>query len=399
MFFSLAQPGVIMPTTAPYRIFMVLTILLLIVFLLNKGGRGTEYVSLKQNKFIYGMVIIYTLSEAQYFWITGTLDAFEFWFKKAILFFVIINIIRTSVDLKKIVWAIVFAAGYLTYLGWDLYIHHPEMMDNAGRFQSVGNYNLSNSYALLATLVWPLAFFLLEAEKSMLKKLILFIALIGLLVSCLYTKSRGGILGISVAVTLSIFFSKTTFNTRMRKMSAVGALLGVVFVYGFGLILTRDDVESVTGGDASAGDRLMAWEAAIGMFLSQPLLGVGWNHFMEESLNYGMDKRLLAHNTILSVLAETGIFGITFFIGMLYYSIKQLWDITSYYRRQGKVTMLSCLTNGVLLSLLCFLVNTSFSVKDHDPMFWADLTLAGAVVAVYKNEVGEIGRNERIRAM
>lgn len=381
IFSSVVQPGVTFPALDTYRVYFIMVMLLLIMYLFRSGGNEKQSIRLQQNKYIYGIIAAYTLSEAQYFWIGGTIDVFLFWFKKGIVFFLVINIVDSEKKLRGAIWSLVFAVTYLTYCGWEMYLYSPFLLENKGRFQAVGNYNLSNSYALLAAVIWPMAFALMEAENSLFKKTLLMIFLVGVFVSCLYTKSRGGILGMTSGILFSILFSKK-INSKFFKTILVGAIVLLVAVYGVMLIMTRSDVASVAGGDASVTDRFMAWVAAIKMFLSHPLFGIGWDHFKEESLNYGMDKRLLAHNTMLSVLAETGIFGFVCFIKIIHLTITQLVKIIQS-MKDDYDNDLYLISQGILISFASFIINTSFSVKDHDPIYWAILGLAGAACGIY----------------
>lgn len=389
LFASIAQPGVIFPQLEHLRVFLLAVVLLLLVFLFSGLNTPSNKVGLKHSKYIYAMVVVYTLSEAQHFWFSGTIEVFMFWFKKALTFFLVVNIIRTAEDLKKSIWSVTLAVVFLTYIGWKMYLYTPHLLENAGRFQSIGNYNLSNSYALLATLSWPLAFFLMEAEKGFFKKLLLAAFLAAIFISGLYTKSRGGMLGMTAGVVLSILMSRRVFGNKVFKMAGAGGVIAAVAVYGFALILSRQDISGITGGDTSSGDRLMAWVAAFRMFIDKPVLGIGWGHFMDEAYNYGMDKKLLAHNTLLSVLAETGVAGISLFVIIIYQTFTQLYRVRKDIDGVKEASDLYSLSTGIYISFICFLINSSFSVKDHDPMYWMILYLAGAAIAIHNKNIPE----------
>ena len=94
----------------------------------------------------------------------------------------------------------------------------------------------------------------------------------------------------------------------------------------------------------------------------------------------------LAAEPPLSVLAETGIFGFICFFGILYHTFRQLWEMRQSWRKREDRNDSLILCQGVLISLFCFMVNTSFSVKDHDPIYWAILTFASVLCVIYKNE-------------
>lgn len=386
LFFSIAQPAILVPVLGEYRFFFILASFSTVLFFIYKISNNLS-LHLKQNKFIIGILFTYTLSEAQYMWFSGTLDVFLFWFKKVILYFIIIYMASEVASIKKLVWAVVLSAIILSFYGWDMYLHTPELLENAGRLQSVGNYNLSNSFALLLAVATPMAFCLMEIEKSFFKKLILFSALVLFLISGVYTKSRGGCMGIMAGFGLSIFYSRRIIKKKVMKSILIGVLCTLFAVYAVTIILTRTDISGYAGNDSSAEDRILCWKIAVRMAIDHPILGIGWGKYVENVRAYGLDKRLIAHNTPLSVLAETGFFGFYFYMSILFLTLKQLWKMRKYWEQYDDKIKSYFLAQGVLFSLICFLINTTFSVKDHDPCYWAILSIAGGLCIIYQNDI------------
>jgi len=387
VFLSLAQPAVLFPTLEEYRIFFVLAVLAGILFLFKERGDHAQ-IRLPQNKFIYGMLIAYTLSEVQYLWFTGVVDVFSFWLKKVLLYCLLIHVLETERDLKRMIWAVLVAVGILIGVGWDIYWYYPAIMDNPTRLQSVGNYNLSNSFALLLTLAFPLGFSLLETENAVIKKVLLAIFLAVAALSCVFTKSRGGTTGMLAGIVMSVLLSRRLITNKSVKIVICIVVVSLFVGFGVKFILARVDASSFFGtSEASSGDRMMAWVAAFKMFIDHPFFGIGWSKFAEYSLSYGMDKRLLAHNTFISVLAETGIVGFICFVGMVLLSFKELLRIRKSWANDAQKENLLMLANGILISFICFFINTSFSVKDHDPMFWTVLALIGIIGMIHKRDM------------
>jgi O-antigen ligase len=205
-------------------------------------------------------------------------------------------------------------------------------------------------------------------------------------VSTVYTKSRGGSLGMVIAVCLSVLISKHTLKRKAIKAAFIGILLLAFVAYGVTVILSREDISSYSGQDASGGDRILCWKIALMMFKDHPLFGVGWGQYPDLIRSYGHNKKLPAHNTPLSVLAETGIFGLIFFLSIIYLTIKQLWMMQKKWKDDKDKTILFILAQGTFVSLVCFCINTMFSVKDHDPIYWAALYIAGSLCVIYHRE-------------
>ena len=303
-----------------------------------------------------------------------------------------------SRELKRLVWLAVAAVCIHLFYGWNLYLTYDQFFPiETFRLLSFGSYNNANSLSLLLTLTFPIAFSLMEIEVNTAKKAILLLFLALIVVSCAYTKSRGGNLGMMIAVVSSIYLSRSFIKSRPVKIGIIATVFALFGIYAVALILSRPDAFGYFGGggESSSGDRLMAWKAAIRMFLDHPLFGVGWNNFIENAFNYGMDKKLIAHNTMLSVLAESGIVGFIFYIGILWTSIKPLLKIKKAYPK-SKIDNLNIMNNGIMISFLCFLVDSTFSVKESEPAFWFLITLAAILSNIFRTHSRE-GASSRNR--
>lgn len=382
VFFSLVQPGIIFPSLGEERFFFILAAVAGVVYFFKNKPIG-KMERLPQNLFIYGMVVAYTLSEAQYLWLSGTLAVFLFWFKKAFLYYLIIHSMTEEKELKWVIWSILLGSAVLIGYGWNIYWYEANVYFG-DRLTSVGNYNNPNSFALLLTLIFPLGFSMVEIERNGFKKLILILFMILVVISCLYTKSRGGTLGMLFAVSLSFLFSQRMFGNNRIKVILLTIIPLLFVTYGIRFILLRPDVDTFMGmgGEASAGDRLMAWVAGFKMFMKHPLFGIGWNNFVENALLFGMDKKIPAHNTFLSILAETGLFGFLCFLALNFKCYQQIMKVRNKWASDLNNNELIILTNGIMISFFCFFINSFFSVKGHDPIYWNILLLIGLLVII-----------------
>lgn len=186
-------------------------------------------------------------------------------------------------------------------------------------------------------------------------------------------------------VGASLLLSRRLLSVTAIKVAAF-ALCGVIMIgASVPIILSRSDVTSYVGDDVSADDRLLAWKAALRMTADRPLLGMGWRSFNEHVRDYGHDKKLLAHNTVLSVMAETGIPGAVFFLCIFVGSLRWVLRVRRKWLpdEDEDHRALALLAQATAICLIGFFINTSFSVKDHDPMYWAALSFAAAITASF----------------
>ena len=131
------------------------------------------------------------------------------------------------------------------------------------------------------------------------------------------TQSRGGMLG-----TAAVFIPFIRNGIRSRFVLAALAVLSVVFLYWVAGIGERETVSVAAGGnlDASAEGRLLAWEAAVRMALSDPLTGIGMQNFPLSYFFFTDDwqgKAVAAHSMWFEVLGENGFVGLALFIALM----------------------------------------------------------------------------------
>ena len=361
------------------------TVLLFTALTLYLIKRDSD-VSLKQNKFIFMMLCIYVLSTMQALYIPGVIEALEFWIAKGALYYLLINVIVEERDFKHTVWTIVLATSAMMSWAWDLYLNHFALLGD-GRIRGFGEYNEANGLGLLLTMVWPLAFFLFESERGTAKKAFLVAFMIASFITVAYTKSRGSLMGFGTAIALCIIFSRGVFRSRPVKTCVMACLYLALTAFAVRVVFTRAGVNSFGDDDWSAQNRVMAWHAAIRMAISHPLLGVGWGRFTDHCFEYGMDKVLIAHNTPLSVAAETGFFGLFAYLSYMFVTLKELFTIRRSIEPAAKHRYIYNFACGALIGLFSLNINSTFSVKDHYQALWILLGLAGAVCAAYARAI------------
>ncbi|MGZ6126032.1 MAG: O-antigen ligase family protein [Myxococcales bacterium] len=170
------------------------------------------------------------------------------------------------------------------------------------------------------------------------------------------THSRGGSLGLAVAVLLFAMLSR-------RK--AIASMLVLVAAAGV-LILAptsfwqRNETATLGGEDLSIEGRLQAWQVAGRAFQEHPILGVGegaflqaWNQYAPMDSDRLFGRRYVAHNLALEVLAELGVVGFLGLAGFIFLSLWSAWRA-----RHGE---LGGEARAVLAALIGYLVCQMFA--------------------------------------
>ena len=137
-----------------------------------------------------------------------------------------------------------------------------------------------------------------------------------LLTLCLArTRALGAWIGFGMGLAGMLAIQRHLWRLSLGFI-AILVLGGAVFLHqheALGSIFSLSEIGKV--------DRLMMWQAALGMIRDRPFLGHGLNTFMSNYLRYwvgGEQQPRYAHNCYLQIAAETGIIGLMMFLGLLY---------------------------------------------------------------------------------
>lgn len=177
-----------------------------------------------------------------------------------------------------------------------------------------------------------------------------------LLYAVLLTHSRGAL--VSIAAMLFV---------GARRVLGVGKTLGLGAVFGLAILAT-----SFGGGrefstqEESAGDRIDAWYAGFMMFKSHPLFGIGYGNFTDH-------HPLTAHNSFVLCLAELGLVGYAFWIGMLVLAFIGLRRA-----REAAETDTSRVAGLLTIALVGFLVCAWFLSRTYQPTLYLLLAMCAA---------------------
>lgn len=215
----------------------------------------------------------------------------------------------------------------------------PEFSSYKQLYSVFGNQNLAGTYITLI-MVW-----LLISKDELLKKTIY-------KVLCFFILGYGLFLSNSRSAWLAVFFIFALFYLnllRNKKLEnkqlltvVVGILLAILLTYPY---LIERITQSFSKDDVGFRVRLWVYDGTIRMFISHPILGVGFGNFYYWSPKYlaqalhssygGIHIRnelltLHAHNDLLELLAETGILGLAmicifYFLWLFIYKKSYVW--------------------------------------------------------------------------
>jgi len=129
-------------------------------------------------------------------------------------------------------------------------------------------------------------------------------------IGLILTFSRAAFLALFTA-----FFCTLIMNKKWKWLLVALGILTVAFV--FSPPLYQNFIGSLNLKDISVGERIRYWTYSWEMIKSNPLLGVGLNHYLAELPHFvpvTETYRGYAHNSYLQIWAETGLIGLLSFL-------------------------------------------------------------------------------------
>jgi len=140
------------------------------------------------------------------------------------------------------------------------------------------------------------------------------------------TYSRTQIVLYFFVIGLCLFYYKRPNGRsilRNRKIIYTSLIFALIIMAGAIYNLENLYARFVDAPESSTTSRLILAKIALNMFVEHPIIGVGWNNFvdvMEKYDEFGASKsfRYPAHNMYLLVMAETGLLGIVSYVFFIF---------------------------------------------------------------------------------
>lgn len=273
-------------------------------------------------------------------------------------------------------------------------------------FSSIGQANALAAYLVLAI---PLSVVLALGAKRMRRALIL-LATLAMVAAFVFTRSRGGYLGLSSALLVLALGWWREVNPKPRRLLAAVATLVVVTVAIGASGRTPSAPEALrhvpSRSDASVRFHLDAWRVAAEIVKDHPLLGTGPETFPEVFSRYGHEvlppRRALTldafrvespHNVYLAIAAGSGIPSLIAYLAIVAGFFASALRAHGRASRNGRITLVA-----VLAAVTGHLATDAFMTAEITSswLFW--LLLGATLGWVSAEESGiEHGRRSRAR--
>jgi O-antigen ligase len=336
-----------------------------------------------------------------------------------LLYFLIVNVVRTPPMLRYAVWALL-AAGVLlsifpiyqqltgtfdnNYWGFaqlsqtGFGIGEESLFGEVRQFRLAGAIGEQNRFGQVMLMLVPLGILTYWSERSRLLKVLALGAGMMALLAAGLTFSRGGAVGFALVLLAMVFLRIIRPRQFLLVILFAVLLLLALPQYSVRLAtlpsaatLLSGDGGSTTEVDGAIRGRTTVMLAAILVTADHPIIGVGPGMFAYYSREYGnqLGIRILegnreAHSLPLDIAANNGLLGFIAFFGMFYITFRELLRIRERWRETDP--HFADLVTGILLAILTYLTTGLFLHLSYVRYLWLILALGGAAMMIGRGE-------------
>jgi O-antigen ligase len=264
----------------------------------------------------FGLVMLATAPFS--IWPGGAVDLFfDSYLKIVIVFILMMNTLTTPRRLEQLTWVILLCCGYIAFRAVFDYARGMNLVEDGRVAGAVsGIFGNPNDLALNMVTFMPAALMVaLTPRHAPVRRLTAAGIAAMMLATVVFTKSRGGALGLGAMLTAMLFLGRR-IRPGFTVMAVAAVLLATPFVpasFWTRMATIADEQQDKTHFTGSFQARRVVMEEGIGAFLARPFTGVGAGQFKNYNPPGRREPWRETHNALIQVAAETGIFGLVAF--------------------------------------------------------------------------------------
>jgi len=229
----------------------------------------------------------------------------------------------------------------------------------AGRTRWINIFDGPGVFCVVYTIALPFAIRYFGKPFGTGKRVFGAVLLAPLLLATFYTGSRGGFLA-----TVAVFglYMMLKFRISLTRIALIGAVLLAV------LAVAPKYLTSTSDAEGSAQHRVDMWGEGVEMVTYNPVFGIGKGNFL------GYTGKLIAHNSAIEIMGETGFPGLFLWLGIIYMAFKNLYAA---YRENEDLEQRSYIV-ALGLSVAGYILSSMFVTLEYETFYFL-LALPAAV--------------------
>jgi O-antigen ligase len=220
-----------------------------------------------------------------------------------------------------------------------------------GRTQWINIFDGPGVFCVLFTLVLPFILIKFDPVFTTRQRVISGILLLPLLYAIWLTGSRGGFLA-----TLAIIGAYMMVRLKISFFTMLKAGVLLVLVYS----MAPTYLTEIKDENKSAQHRVDMWQEGMEMVEQNPVFGIGKGNFKIYT------GRLIAHNSFIEIMGETGAIGVIFWLGLLYLSFKTIYLYIELEEDPVRISY----ARGLALCLIGYLASSFFVTLEYETLYF-----------------------------
>jgi len=228
----------------------------------------------------------------------------------------------------------------------------------AGRTRWINIFDGPGVFCVAYTIALPIALQMSARPFNAAVRLASMAMTLALLLATYYTGSRGGFLATVGVIGLFVLIR---LKISLPRMIVAGAVMLLA------LVAAPSHLTSTRDSHGSAQHRISMWGEGVEMATFNPLFGIGRGNFASYS------GRLIAHNSGVEIMGETGFPGLMLWLGMMYMAYRNIFAA----RGGTEDPYARSLLTALALSLAGYLLSSLFVTLEYETQYFL-LALAGA---------------------
>ncbi|MBE6701012.1 MAG: hypothetical protein E7582_03890 [Ruminococcaceae bacterium] len=309
-------------------------------------------------------------------------------------YFLIVNLIRTTALVKKVLFSSMASLFLCSIYGifQNFFVAPDTTWTDEDMFSEietrvVSTFENPNVFGEYLILLIPTALILMLLAKQFSSRSFTFVTLVTAFLSLIYTWSRGAWIGcIASFIILFLIISKNAIGTYVLGLCALPAVIPFL---PSSITDRFTSIGNMT--DSSTSYRVFIWEASVKMIKDFFFtgIGIGTDAFQIVYTEYalaGIEMAPHSHNLYLQIMLELGIFGFAAFLITLFL----LFSKTFSFLRDCEEREIKFLVGALLCGIVAFLVQglTDYVWYNYRvyAFFWMIVAMLVATIKSGKNE-------------
>jgi O-antigen ligase len=253
------------------------------------------------------------------FWPGGSVAVFlDVYIKLLLIYVLLANTLDRPARLDQLTFLVVLFSGYIALRAVVDGLRGVNLVEGGRVAGSVrGIFGNPNDLALNMVVFLPFALVWVFRDRApLLKRGLAGLCALLMLATIVFTRSRGGALGLCVMMAALVIGS-----LRVKPAIAVATLAAVILAAPLAPASFWDRMESIADAKkdvtGSRQARIELMEEAWHVFLDHPVLGIGLGQFVNYDPSGRREAWNVTHNALLQVATELGVVGLTPFIFLI----------------------------------------------------------------------------------